>query len=356
VGTGATDEIVLVAGGIEALTVAEGQYGTSANDITWFIPDLVTAPSTNPTGGVIIFSESDSLWIRDSSGTATDLGASGSGMSSFDITDTDASPILTVNESEQIQYIGAGTVTVTAAADASNHDVTITGSAHSTASDITMGGDISSTADTAQVDDVQSATANTEAADNNTTQVATTAFVQQEHDDSAGSCTNQVVTAVNASAAPTCSNVVSAMVTDDTITTGDLDDGADTPVEGEHFLVGGTTTQVQYAPPQPICKTLFDSGNLADTDDVSSIYRWGSPAIITEAWCEIDAGTNVQIDLVTSDGADNIATNCVCTTAGVSCSLTDTTMIDGEIIDLVIDSISGTVNRFTFCMEHRYDL
>jgi len=52
--------------------------------------------------------------------------------------------------------------------------------AHSTASDITMGGDVSGTADASQVDDVQSATANTESADNSTTQVATTAFVQQE--------------------------------------------------------------------------------------------------------------------------------------------------------------------------------
>jgi hypothetical protein len=102
------------------------------------------------------------------------------GFTNFDITDTDATPILTVDSGEQIQYIGAGTVTVVAAADASNHDVTITGSAHTTASGITMGGDVSGTADAAQVDDVQSATTNLEAADNNTTQVASTSFVQQE--------------------------------------------------------------------------------------------------------------------------------------------------------------------------------
>ena len=98
----------------------------------------------------------------------------------FDITDTDASPIQTVDDGEQVQYIGSGTVTVALTADAANHDVTITGSAHTTASGIAMGGDVSGNADAAQVDDVQSATANTEAADNNTTQVATTAFVQQE--------------------------------------------------------------------------------------------------------------------------------------------------------------------------------
>lgn len=50
--------------------------------------------------------------------------------SSFDVTDTDASPILTVDDGEQVQFIGAGEVTIAAAADGSNHDVTITGSAH----------------------------------------------------------------------------------------------------------------------------------------------------------------------------------------------------------------------------------
>jgi hypothetical protein len=77
IGAGAADEVTLIAGAIEAMTIAEGAYGTAANDITWFIPDLVTAPSTNPTGGIIIYSDAESLWIRDTTGTATDLTAGG---------------------------------------------------------------------------------------------------------------------------------------------------------------------------------------------------------------------------------------------------------------------------------------
>lgn len=50
----------------------------------------------------------------------------------------------------------------------------------------------------------------TAAGDDNDTSAASTAFVQQEHDDSAGSCTNQFVRGVNASAAPTCETVVMA--------------------------------------------------------------------------------------------------------------------------------------------------
>jgi hypothetical protein len=52
------------------------------------------------------------------------------GGTNFDITDDDSSPIQTVNDTEEIQYLGAGTVTVDLTAAASDHIVTITGSAH----------------------------------------------------------------------------------------------------------------------------------------------------------------------------------------------------------------------------------
>ena len=72
-----------------------------------------------------------SVMVCTSSGwkDVDDDGGAG-GFSNFDITDTDTSPILTVDDGEQIQFIGSGTVTVTAAADGSDHDVTIAGSAH----------------------------------------------------------------------------------------------------------------------------------------------------------------------------------------------------------------------------------
>lgn len=50
----------------------------------------------------------------------------------FDITDTDSTPVQTVDDGEQIQYAGAGEVTVALTPSASNHIVTITGSPHTT--------------------------------------------------------------------------------------------------------------------------------------------------------------------------------------------------------------------------------
>jgi hypothetical protein len=77
----------------------------------------------------------------------------------------------------------------------------------------TVGGDISGGLDVAQVDDVQSATANTEAADNNTTQVATTAFVQQEINGAGGTdltCSAGVCNVDNPVTAATTANNLAA--------------------------------------------------------------------------------------------------------------------------------------------------
>lgn len=68
--------------------------------------------------------------VDNGGATRTDCTISAGGATTWDVTDTDASPILTVDDTEQVQFIGAGTVTIVAAADGSDHDVTITGSAH----------------------------------------------------------------------------------------------------------------------------------------------------------------------------------------------------------------------------------
>jgi hypothetical protein len=73
------DEVTIVAGAIEAMTIAEGAYSMSANDISVFLPEVTTKPSGNPTGGIIMFVDGDDLLIRDSSGVETNLAASGSG-------------------------------------------------------------------------------------------------------------------------------------------------------------------------------------------------------------------------------------------------------------------------------------
>lgn len=76
-GTGG-DGVTIVAGGDEAWTFSEGAAGTAAGDSIAFVSDLVTAPTSNPTGGVYLYSDADSLFIRDTGGTVTDLTTGGS--------------------------------------------------------------------------------------------------------------------------------------------------------------------------------------------------------------------------------------------------------------------------------------
>ena len=142
-------------------------------------------------------------------------------------------------------------------------------------------------------------------------------------------------------------------IQDDIVTTGDIDDASDAPAEGELVAVGATTTQIQYVKPPAICKTLFDSGGLAVTDDIDSIYRWSAGIVIDDVWCDTDTGTT-SIDV--QDGSANLLANdCACDTGGETCgSLTNTAFTDGELVDLVINTTSS--NRVTFCMEYHYDL
>jgi hypothetical protein len=199
-------------------------------------------------------------------------------------------------------------------------------------------------------------TAPTAAADDSDTSIATTAFVQQEHDDSAGSCTNQVVTAVNASAAPTCADVVSAMVTDDTLTTADLNDSTDTPLEGQLLAVGQTTTEMRYVKPPPVTKTLFDSGGLAATDDVPDIHIWAEAVEVTDVRCISTGGTSITITLEDDTGND-LVTSCVCTTSLVDCTLAaGVTFTALERLDWVTESISATPTSATVFIEYKYDL
>jgi hypothetical protein len=224
------------------------------------------------------------------------------GFTNFDITDTDATPILTVDSGEQIQYIGAGTVTVVAAADASNHDVTITGSAHTTASGITMGGDVSGTADAAQVDDVQSATTNLEAADNNTTQVASTSFVQQEINGAGGTdltCSAGQCNVDNpVTAATTASNLAA--------------DGVDALTEiaqGIKTAANDTDPLAVYTGGNPagnVCVEMNSSGQLVTAGDTcANLGPGGTPTQILAGDSDVtvtDAGTG-DVTVTVDSGA-----------------------------------------------------
>ena len=216
---------------------------------------------------------------------------------------------------------------------------------------VNLAGDLSGDTTAAVVDDVQTATANTEAVDNSTTQVATTAFVQQEHDDSAGSCTSQFVTGVNANAAPTCASVTNAEVTANTMRGNEIVD----TYAGRSLT---ETSNVLDADAELYTRTksfgVFDPAT-GDSDKI----QWSPHAaiVITKVWCSTDAGTvTIMPDeraeaTPNTQGTDILSAGLVCDTnnqSSCASGCTVNTITNGAIdaydpVSLDIDAVSTAV-------------
>ena len=290
-------------------------------------------------------------------GCETDDGGGG-GMTSFDLTDTDASPVLTVNQGEEIQLIGSTGIVVECAADGSDHDCTFTGHAifapaadpnanHSGFYPEVLDAYADACGDTAALlgDAAHSClvpaplaspaltgdpTTPTPATDDSDTSIASTAFVQGELGEIAGSCTNQVVTAVNADAVPTCAGVSSAMIDPNTIVAADVAASLDTR-KGFHVVI-------------------------ADPDPAAANYVLRLPPFagtLTRIDCEAYGGTNVVINVC--DGEDYLDDSCTtsipngtmtCDTTGASeATLQATGFAIRDKVSLVLVSESGSVDR-----------
>ena len=72
IGWAGADECALVAGAKQGLTAQEGLLGTVGTHA--FIPNTTTAPTSNPTGGGVMYVSGGALYFRGSSGTVTTLG------------------------------------------------------------------------------------------------------------------------------------------------------------------------------------------------------------------------------------------------------------------------------------------
>lgn len=70
-GTAGSNQLSLIAGALEVLRAAAG-LGSASGPIL-FIPNLTTAPSVNPAGGVYMYAESGALKVRGTSGTVTTI-------------------------------------------------------------------------------------------------------------------------------------------------------------------------------------------------------------------------------------------------------------------------------------------
>ena len=192
----------------------------------------------------------------------------------------------------------------------------------------TLGGDISGGLGTVQVDDVQTATTNTESTDNNTTQVASTAFTQQEINGAGGT-------------GLTCASGVCNVDLGATIEVAEVEDDL------KFFRE---------------CHTLFDVVTaIPATADIPSIWGEFRRAVkIDRVWCETDANT-ATINIQRDDGtpANILSADLVCDVGEQdSCAsgcdvntilLTEDDLAVGEQLDFVIVSLE-TVNRINVCV------
>jgi len=101
IGRTLADGLALVVGADEAWLFLEGQAGTSAGDSIARVSDVATAPSSNPAGGVYLYSDADTLYIRATDGTVTDLAGAGGATNLNDIGDADGTGTVAVAEHPQ---------------------------------------------------------------------------------------------------------------------------------------------------------------------------------------------------------------------------------------------------------------
>jgi hypothetical protein len=156
----------------------------------------------------------------------------------------------------------------------------------------------------------------TPGADDGDTSVATSLFVQNEHAESAGGCTNQFVTDVNADAVPTCAGVTNAETTANTMRGEEIEDaycGANmAEVAGDCDLDVEIATRVKSF-------NIFDPAT-GDSDKIQ--WSIADPITIVKVWCS----TNVATSTVTlmpderaeatpnTQGTDVLSAGLVCDT------------------------------------------
>jgi hypothetical protein len=298
IGQAGEDQLTLVAGGDEAWTFSEGAAGTSAGDSIAFISDVVTAPTSNPTGGVYLYSDADTLYIRDTGGTVTDLAGAASG---------------------DVGAVGPGC----ASGDCLTDGLATTGT--------TLAVWEGNVADAEQVTFAMSS-------------AEPAAAYTITFPDATGevSLLGQAIT--------------TGEITDDTLTTGDLADDVDTPSEGQLIAVAETTTEMRYVKPPSITKTIFNPDGLDTADDVPDIHIWAEAVVVTDVRCISTGATSLTVTLEDDTGTD-LVTGCVATTSLVDCTLAGGTTFSAlERMDWDTTAVNGSPTSASCFIEYKYDL
>jgi len=97
--------------------------------------------------------------------------------------------------------------------------------------------------------------------------------------------------------------------------------------------------------------------NPVDTDDFKSVWTTnGFAATITKMWCESDQTVNMDLQIDDGTPADVAGTDLVCdsTPAEVEAGLTGS-MADGNRLDFIITSVSGTPTWCSMCWTFQFD-
>ena len=104
------------------------------------------------------------------------------------------------------------------------------------------------------------------------------------------------------------------------------------------------------------CETIYAPTEfIAATDDIPSVWRASDAITITEVWCETDQ--TVTLDLQIDDGtpADVMGSDLSCGTGTADSTSLTGSMADGDRLDLLIATASGSPTLLTFCWEYTID-
>ncbi len=181
------------------------------------------------------------------------------------------------------------------------------------------------------VDLTAGATVATAAADTNNTEASSTAFVQQEHDDSAGSYTNQCVTAVNANAAPTCA----------TVTPSDVDTALETRMPSFNIEGAVTGDDGNFQTKIPVASTLVrvSCSTTANAADIQFYERaenspnTGTTSMLTG---NLTCNSDTTVDATTSFADSAVAADAVLA-LGIKTSTLGSTDILRVYVEYTVD-------------------
>lgn len=108
------------------------------------------------------------------------------------------------------------------------------------------------------------------------------------------------------------------------------------------------------------CFTLYNpTTNIADSDDIPSVWRAPAAITISEVWCESDeTAATIQLQKDDSDGPANMLSAAEACDAGGTTSFVsgENVMADGDRLDLLmVTMVSTTTNRVNVCVEYSYN-